>query len=161
MRTFQATNREASSNNDSFAQRSTGPCVCIGNRDWISSKSKSDGTHHALNCDSILDSMVSIACKNRLQSRNLLIFFSKSMAIPSWLSSSRCGRRSDFLWANLSCGETERSGHRENELKRLEEIMVCGPYIFVEDICLSSHIIFFEHSRTKCIIVCPFTPQYS
>ena len=70
MRTFQAIVREATADQkDNFTQRSTGPCVCIGNNDWISKYAKSDGSQHALSCESIMSSMVSQAYVVIFQSR--------------------------------------------------------------------------------------------
>ena len=61
MRTFQHIGRDTSSSESSemFARRSTGPCVCIGSNEWISKYAKSDGSQHALSCESIMNSMVS------------------------------------------------------------------------------------------------------
>ena len=62
MRTFQTINRESTDDQkDNFAQRSTGPCVCIGSNEWISKYAKSDGSQHVLSCESIMSSMVSSA----------------------------------------------------------------------------------------------------
>ena len=104
MRVFQSVKHEAAEHADSFAAHNKGPCVCIGSNDWISKYAKSDGSHHVLGCESLMNSM--------------------AMAIPSWLSSTTNGRRAGFLWANLNCDLVRGSTHRENEVKRLEEIMV-------------------------------------
>jgi hypothetical protein len=58
MGTFQSINRAAAERKESFAERSVGPCVCIGSNDWIM-KYQSNSSHHVLSCDSILNSMVS------------------------------------------------------------------------------------------------------
>ena len=59
MRAFQSINREAGERKETYAERSEGSCVCIGSNEWISKYAKSDGSHHVLSCDSIMNSMVS------------------------------------------------------------------------------------------------------
>jgi hypothetical protein len=127
MGTFQSINRGAGEGKESFAERSDGPCVCIGSNEWIM-KYQSKSSHHVLSCDSILNSMVSrvIAIVLLGQVTKLKVYdLLQSMAIPSWLHSSS-SRKAGFLWANLSCGNTKASANsnRGTELKKLEEIMV-------------------------------------
>ena len=108
MRVFQSINRDASEQSGSFAERSTGPCVCVGRNEWLSKYARSDGSHHSLACDSLLDPM--------------------SMSVPSWLSSSTSCRRAGFLWASLTCSANSEPG-RANETKKLEELMVSQTYV--------------------------------
>ncbi|KAL3791097.1 hypothetical protein HJC23_012082 [Cyclotella cryptica] len=121
MRVFQSVKHEADEHVETFAERNKGPCVCIGSNCWISKYAKSDGSHHVLGCESLMNSM--------------------AMAIPSWLSSSTNGRRSGFLWANLSCDVAHGSSNRENEVKRLEEIMVGHLLYSVEYLIVHAHIV--------------------
>jgi len=64
LRTFQSINRETNECAVNFAECSKGPCVCIGSNKWINRYAKSDGSQHALTCESLLNSMVSqiLAC---------------------------------------------------------------------------------------------------
>jgi len=104
---FQNVNRAANGKSKefvNFAERNDGSCVCIGPNDWIS-KYASDGAHHVLSCESILNSM--------------------SMAVPSWLSSDKSSKRAGLLWANLRCEDRSTDGNCgwKNEVIKLDEIM--------------------------------------
>lgn len=91
------------------------------------------------------------------------VLHEKSMAIPSWLSNTASGRRASFLWANLTCGVTERSNRSniENEVKRLEEIIVsnythyhCGNsnqhYVFSKTLLLTFWLAIAVRYKSAC-----------
>jgi len=104
---FQKVNRAAKDqggDSECFAERNDGSCVCIGPNDWIS-KYASDGSHHVLSCDSIMNSM--------------------AMAVPSWLSSDKASKRAGFLWANLLCEKSSTGGEGgwKKEVDKLDEIL--------------------------------------
>ena len=97
-----ATNGENKEDSECFAERNDGPCVCIGDNDWITKYAQTaDGAHHVLCCESITSSM--------------------SMAVPSWLSSDKSNKRAGFLWAHLKC--EDRKGKWMGEVKKLDEIV--------------------------------------
>ena len=104
--TFQRVNRGDSKQSvgETFAERNDGSCVCIGPNGWIMKYAgRSDGAHHMLSCESIINSM--------------------AMAVPSWLSSEQSSKRAGFLWANLCCEDRSTNGKFLDEKKRLDDIM--------------------------------------
>ena len=85
---------------DSFAALNTRPCVCIGPADWIKRHAQSSGSHHILNCESVLDPM--------------------AMAVPSWLAHTS-SKRAGLLWAHLVCDASPKKVHQE--VSRLDELV--------------------------------------